>query len=431
MELADDHCGNQNLVLGARIGFFIGKGGVGTSTLAAATAVRAACAGTRVLMVCTDQAHCVSSIFNLSEPLSGRTPPVRVHIDQHGSDGGGSLDVLAIDTLVSLEIWGSELLDVLAARFPGLHINDVVPQELSSLPGIQQVLGLYKVARLAASERWDYVVADCAGVVDATQLLSLPLAFSRYLQQMWPRHQRLSVAGDDPKSAAAAALAERITTALEELSALLTNTERVGVHIVLSPERIVVADTLRRLGSLLLMGIRVREVIVNQVLSHKDIDQWYADNQLPQHPVMKWYHERVCEQHTVLEQLREALTGAEMICVDQWAHQPTGLTALYQLLETSDRREGNLLPAPPQPVVHHESGSGLHSIYCMRLELPQIDSDSLTLGRVGDDLIVGAAGIRQPVRLAPVLRRCIVLDAALQGSELRVRFQPDPQVWPQ
>jgi arsenite-transporting ATPase len=66
----------------------------------------------------------------------------------------------------------------------------------------------------------------------------------------------------------------------------------------------------------------------------------------------------------------------------------------------------------------------------MRLELSQVDSAALTLGRVDDDLIVGVGGMRRRVRLASVLRRCIVTDAQLRGSELTVRFRPNPEVWP-
>ena len=69
-------------------------------------------------------------------------------------------------------------------------------------------------------------------------------------------------------------------------------------------------------------------------------------------------------------------------------------------------------------------------MYRLQLELPQIESSALRLGRVGDDLIIGAAGMRRRVRLASVLRRCIVMDAQLKGSELTVRFRPDPEVWP-
>jgi arsenite/tail-anchored protein-transporting ATPase len=66
----------------------------------------------------------------------------------------------------------------------------------------------------------------------------------------------------------------------------------------------------------------------------------------------------------------------------------------------------------------------------LRLELPQLESGALTLGRVDDDLIIGAGGMRRRVRLASVLRRCTVMDARLRGSELTVRFRPNPEVWP-
>ena len=87
-------------------------------------------------------------------------------------------------------------------------------------------------------------------------------------------------------------------------------------------------------------------------------------------------------------------------------------------------------PGPLRPVVDRESGSGLDAVYRLRLDLPQVDSAALSLGRVGDDLIIGVGGMRRRVRLASVLRRCIVTDAALRGTELTVRFRPNPEVWP-
>ena len=112
------------------------------------------------------------------------------------------------------------------------------------------------------------------------------------------------------------------------------------------------------------------------------------------------------------------------------AHQRQHRVDLAELLDNARRRDGSAPPGPLRPVVDLESGSGLQSVYRLRLELPQIDSGALNLGRVGDDLIVGAGGMRRRVRLASVLRRCTVLDAHLRGSELTVRFRPDPEVWP-
>ena len=87
-------------------------------------------------------------------------------------------------------------------------------------------------------------------------------------------------------------------------------------------------------------------------------------------------------------------------------------------------------PGPLRPVVDRESGSGVDAVYRLRVQLPQVESSALTLGRVDDDLIIGVGGLRRRVRLASVLRRCTVTDAQLRGSELTVRFRPNPEVWP-
>jgi arsenite-transporting ATPase len=110
--------------------------------------------------------------------------------------------------------------------------------------------------------------------------------------------------------------------------------------------------------------------------------------------------------------------------------EPIGPKALGALLDGARRRGGAPPPGPLRPVVDLESGSGLGSVYRMRLELAQVDTGSLTLGRVDDDLIIGVGGMRRRVRLASVLRRCIVMHAQLRGTELTVRFRPNPEVWP-
>jgi arsenite-transporting ATPase len=77
-----------------------------------------------------------------------------------------------------------------------------------------------------------------------------------------------------------------------------------------------------------------------------------------------------------------------------------------------------------------ESGTGPHSVYTLRMHVPVVDPATLRLGRVEDDLIVGADGIRRRVRLGPVLRRCTVDGAELDSGSLVVRFRPDPEAWP-
>ena len=357
---------------------------------------------------------------------TGLREPTRVLADDADA-GGGFLDALALDSLALLEARWREIAGLLMARFDESELGHVAPEELSALPGIQEVLGLHEVGELARSGEWDHVVVDCASTADALRMLTLPSTFGLYLERAWPRHRRLSSAADDARSAAIVELMERVDAGTGALTALLTDGDWVSAHLVLTAERVVAAEAARTLGSLALMGVQVDELIVNQILVQDDS---YEYRNLPEHPAFDWYSERICEQQAVLDELDTTIGDVALVLVPHLAGEPIGPKALGELLEYARRRDGSPPPGPLRPVVDRESGSGLGSVYRMRLELPQIDSTALTLGRVDDDLIIGAGGMRRRVRLASVLRRCIVMDAQLKGSELTVRFRPDPEVWP-
>lgn len=410
----------------ARISLFVGKGGVGKSTLATATAVRDARAGLRVLIVSTDQAHSTGDVLGLTVAPTGLRDPTRVLADD-AEAGGGMLDALALDTLALLESRWREIAGLLSGRFPESDVGDIAPEELSALPGIQEVLGLHEVGELALSGEWDHVVVDCASTADALRMLTLPATFGLYLERAWPRHRRLSTASSDARAAAVVELLERIGDGTEQLSSLLTDGTRVSAHLVMTAERVVAAEAVRTLGSLALMGVRVDELIVNQVLLQDDS---YEYRNLPEHPAFDWYAERICEQQAVLAELDTTIGDVQLVLVPHLPGEPIGPKALGELLDSARRRDGSAPPGPLRPVVDRESGSGLEAVYRLRLELPQVDSAALTLGRVDDDLIIGAGGMRRRIRLASVLRRCIVMDAQLRGSELTVRFRPNPEVWP-
>lgn len=413
----------------ARISLFVGKGGVGKSTLATATAVREARAGRRVLVVSTDQAHSTGDVLGETVTPTGRREPTRIlaDLDVGTPDAGGTLDALALDTLALLTERWREVADAVTARFPDSDLGDVAPEELSALPGVQEVLGLHEVAELAASGLWEHVVVDCASTADALRMLTLPGTLALYLERMWPRHRRLSRNADDAASVAMVDLVERIDAATGRLTALLADASQVSAHLVLTAERVVTAEASRTLGSLSLMGVGVAELIVNQVLLQDDSFEY---RNLPEHPAFDWYAERISEQKTVLDHLDTAIGDVALVLVPHLPGEPIGPKALGELLDAARRRDGSAPPAPVRPIVDRESGTGLDAVYRLRLELPQVDPGELTLGRVDDDLIIGAGGMRRRVRLASVLRRCIVTDAALRGSELTVRFRPNPEVWP-
>lgn len=383
-----------------------------------------------MLLVSTDQAHSLGDVLGVAVPPSGRGDPVRVFA---GFDAGpdeaseGFLDALALDTLALLEAQWRQAAGALDRRFTASELSSIAPEELSALPGVQEVLGLYAVGELAATGRWDRIIVDCASTADALRMLTLPATFALYVERAWPRHRRLGIGADDPRSAALVELLERTSAGVEKLGALLTDGDQVSAHLVLTPERVVAAEAVRTLGSLALMGVTVEELIVNQVLAE---DESYEYRNLPPHPAFGWYAERISEQRAVLDGLDASIGDVALVMTPHLSGEPIGPKALAALLESGRLRRGSAPPGPLRPVVDLESGSGLESVYRLRLALPQLDPTALTLGRVGDDLIISAGGLRRRVGLASVLRRCAVLDAHLRGAELTVRFRPNPEVWP-
>ncbi|ODQ91284.1 hypothetical protein BHQ18_06280, partial [Mycolicibacterium flavescens] len=353
---------------------FVGKGGVGKSTLATATAVRDAQAGRRVLLVSTDQAHSIGDVLGTAVTPTGLREPTRVLTEMDAdSDAsrGGFLDALALDTLALLAARWREVVDLLAGRFPESELETVAAEELSALPGVQEVLGLHEVGELAASGRWDRVVVDCASTADALRMLTLPATFALYLERAWPRHRRLSTGADDARGAAVVDLLERISAGTEQLGALLTDGAQVSAHLVMTAERVVAAEAARTLGSLALMGVQVTELIVNQILVQDDS---YEYRNLPEHPAFDWYTERISEQRAVLDELDTTIGDVRLVLVPHLAGEPIGPKALAELLDCARNREGSAPPGPLRPVVDRESGSGLEAVYRLRLELPQVDS---------------------------------------------------------
>jgi arsenite-transporting ATPase len=388
--------------------------------------VRDAQSGLRVLVVSTDQAHSLGDVLGTPVVPTGLREPTRVLADDADA-GGGFLDALALDTLALLEARWRDVAEVLTAGFDESELGDIAPEELSAVPGIQEVLGLHEVGELARSGKWDHIVVDCASTADAMRMLTLPSTFGLYLERAWPRHRRLSSVADDARTAAIVDLMERVDAGNGALTRLLTDGDAVSAHLVLTAERVVAAEAARTLGSLALMGVRVDELIVNQFLVQDDS---YEYRNLPDHPAFDWYAARISEQQAVLDELDTTIGDLQLVLVPHLSGEPIGPKALGELLECARKRDGSPPPGPLRPIVDRESGSGLGSVYRLQLELPQIESSALRLGRVGDDLIIGAGGMRRRVRLASVLRRCIVMDAQLKGSELTVRFRPDPEVWP-
>uniref|UniRef100_UPI00319E25A9 ArsA family ATPase n=1 Tax=Rhodococcus oryzae TaxID=2571143 RepID=UPI00319E25A9 len=408
-----------------QIRFFIGKGGVGKTTLAAATAIAVARTGDRVLLISLDRAHSLTEVLALEGAAAAAGTGV-VAVAQ-------GFDALELDTLTLLE----DRLVALSALIPsgtdhehGSALSLPDPQELTGLPGAEELLGLAEVARLAHGGDWDAVLVDCPPTGELLRLLTVPDMVHDYLERIWPRHLRATVPGAQRWQAMAALLVDRLSDFTLPVRAMLTDRQNTCARMVLTADAVGVAEARHTAAAMSVLGVRVDGLIVNKILpQHDPVPSDGVDR-----PALRWYAERADRERAQLDSLAASLGGLPVRTADENAVEPVGFDSLAALADA-------LYPAGVDPLtaadddstgarVELESGSGVESVYALRLRMPLVDPSTLTLGRVEDDLVVGAAGVRRRVRLASVLRRCTTVGAQFEDGDLVVRFRPDPQVWP-
>ncbi|AYF75573.1 ArsA family ATPase [Nocardia yunnanensis] len=355
-----------------------------------------------------------------------------------------ALDVIEVDSLALLEDRFRQVLLMVsgAGHEHGFDLGALDPAELTGLPGVQELLALLEITQFAKDGRWDAIVVDCPPSADMLRIVTAPDTLLGYVERVWPAHARTFEAiGTDFRKAVLAVTVEQIVQAVSEARDLLADRTRTGARLVTAPEQVAVAESARVRSAAALLGLRLDAVLVNKVLPELPPPGPAG----PSHPAVQWYFNRRGEQLDVVGRLRERLRGVAVRVVGHAGAEPVGLSSLAALSYAVDASgdwvggppipmlgtdADGVLPVPAEPMVRLESGAGVHSVFAMRMHLPVVDPSTLRLGRVEDDLIVGADGVRRRLRLAPVLRRCTVETAELDGDQLVIRFRPDPQVWP-
>ncbi|MEY7971872.1 TRC40/GET3/ArsA family transport-energizing ATPase [Saccharomonospora xinjiangensis] len=373
-----------------RVLLFTGKGGVGKTTLAAATGACLARRGRKTLVVSTDPAHSLADA--VGSPLGDE--PSEVDSFLYGAQ---------IDARTLVDDTWETLRRELATALSGLGLDVLDAEELTVLPGVDELLSLGQVRRLADEGPWESVVVDCGPTAETLRLLALPEAVAGYLRRLsaWRSATRVARSVD------------RFAAHVESLRALLTDHETTTVRLVLTPERVVAAETRRTLTALALRGIAVDGVVVNRMMPSPG---WWRG------AAASWLRTRRAQQEQVIEELRDGgLTGRTLRTVEHRAVEPVGMEAL---LEIADELYGKASPlvgdvgaAPLLETVEAEGG------VCLRIVLPLAKDSTVRLARVDDDLAVTVDGFRRLVALPEALRPYTLTGAESDARGLLVHLE--------
>jgi arsenite/tail-anchored protein-transporting ATPase len=389
-----------------RVLLFTGKGGVGKSTLAAGTAALAAAAGQRTLVLSTDAAHSLADAFGLGADRMSEPSPVTEN-----------LWVQQVDAQMRFEQSWADIQRYLLSVLDASGVDPVAAEELTVIPGAEEVLALLELRLHAASGAWDVIVVDCAPTAETLRLLALPEALGWYMQRVLPVERRVVKALRPVLTRAAGVpmpgdsvfdAVERLHAELDEVRTLLTGPGST-VRLVLTPEAVVLAEARRSYTTLSLFGYRVDGVLANRVFPSEGADDWRAG----------W----VVAQDHVLEEVAESFAGLPVWRSEYRPGEPVGVPALTAMAaEAYDGADPLAEPDGDEPfrMTRDERGAVLH------LALPGVSRTDVDLVRHGDDLVVTVGSYRRLLTVPAGLARHRVSGARVEHGELQVRFVEQP-----
>jgi arsenite-transporting ATPase len=386
-----------------RIILFTGKGGVGKTTAAAGTAARSAADGHRTLVLSTDAAHSLADAFDAS--IGAQPTPV---VD--------NLFVQQVDAQRMFERSWVEVQGYLLSVLDAAGVDPITAEELTVIPGAEEVLALLELRTQVVSGEWDVVIVDCAPTAETLRLLALPEALGWYMDRVFPAERRI-VKALRPVLAKAAGVpmphetvfdaVERLHRDLEEVQRILTGPD-ASVRLVLTPEGVVVAEARRSLTTLSLFGYRVDGVVANRIFPDADSDAWRG----------AW----VEAQAQVLAEVEQSFSGLPMWRSSYQPAEPVGVVALADFAEAAYGSDDPLAPpqgASPMTITRTTSGA------TMRIALPFVDRSEIDLARHGDELVVTVGSYRRVLALPAALTRHTVVGARIDGGALQVRFRAE------
>jgi arsenite/tail-anchored protein-transporting ATPase len=389
--------------LGPRIILYTGKGGVGKTSVAAATARRCAAAGARTLVLSTDPAHSLAESLQL--PVAGEPTEV-----------GGGVWAQQVQAQEELERNWSAAQEWLGGMLAERGVERIAADELTVPPGADELFSLLQLKRHAESGDWDAIVVDCAPTGETLRLLSFPDAARWWLDRVLGRENAL-LAATRPIARAffdislpderVMADIQRLVGNLIAMHELLRDAERVTLRLVMTPDRMVVAEAMRTFTYLNLYGYLCDAVVVNRVFP-ENVGEYFGAWRAVQ-----------------AEQLADVQAGFAPVPVLQAPYFEQEVLGPAML----DRLGGALFDGRDAGAVLHDrlaqelalDGSRAE----LRLDLPFVSKGDVALRKIGLELVVRVDGHKRTIVLPGALAGFKPTSAKLNEGSLVVGFEND------
>jgi len=385
----------------ARILLYTGKGGVGKTSIAAATALLCADRGLRTIVLSTDIAHSLADAFDL--PLGPEATPIAPNLDGQEPD-----------VYYNIARYWRTIQNYVAELFAWRGLDDVLAEEMTILPGMDELGNLLWIADHVDSAEYDVIVVDAAPTGETLRLLSLPDASRWWIERIAPIGRRVSRLGRPmlervlgipvPKDEVFAA-AERLLDRLADVHRLLSDPDQTSVRITLALDKLSVAEARRSFTYFHLFGYPSDMIIANRVLP-EDAGPYFAQLREAQQRYLPIVHQE--------------FGPVPVRTIPQFDHEMVGIDRLREI--------GAALFGDGDPTAVHYRGrpyrvSREDGMYVLQVALPFTQRGELQLSRRSDELVLQVGAWRRTLVLPRALIDAPTKGAKMSDGTLRIQFE--------
>jgi arsenite-transporting ATPase len=391
-----------------RIIFFAGKGGVGKTSVAAATGIRSAEMGNKTVVMSLDIAHSLSDAFDLDRELIDRNKG-RLH------KVGDNLWIQELDILEEIEKNWQEIHQYLALLLNTTGLDEILAEELAILPGMEEVSLLLYINRYVKEKKFDCIILDCAPTGESLRFISIPTALEWYINKVFKMERTVAkyvrplakVVTDVPIPEdgyfdAIASLFER----LQGVDRILADPQVTTVRLITNPEKIVLKETQRAFMYFCLYQLSIDGIIMNRLLPKTVKDTYFSHWQDSQ----KQYSKLAEEYFNPIPIFPVTLLKDEVLGYDR-------------LKSLGDKIYGNRNPLDrffrekPYNLVKENSG------YKLLVNLPFAHKGTVDLHKISDELILRVGAYKRHILLPKHVAAAPTVKAKLEGQHLSIAFE--------